>query len=476
MRRQLLRAIVMASALAALGHGATAHADWDVRRTGARELVEQAARALAARPEDAALAARLVRLAGKSGAPALRVRFEAPAREPGARYAEVAAYATLLLALGANEDAAVAFARAAALRPELAMLTGRARALERAGRPADALAAYDDAVARARAPAERRRLLEAQVALVPPGDAERELALRRALAALEPRSEDAAARVVDVLERLGRPAEAAELLEARDAADGGRWFERALRLAELRDAAGDAARAADVLAALLARLPRGQVERRRLAWTRALGIARHRDALPALAEALGRAPGPVEWDVLAQVRDELGDLEGALEAARRAAGVRPGPELGRRIVALLDRLGRDDEAVAVYEDLVRRAPDDPSWALELVERELRRGRRKPAEAHFDRAAARFGGSPSAMVRLAELASRWGEDERARAAWERVRRLAPRDEQGILGLGETQFASGKRELALKTWRSLREREPGIAGRLRLAEVLLDHDLL
>ncbi|HEV3032306.1 MAG TPA: tetratricopeptide repeat protein, partial [Polyangia bacterium] len=46
----------------------------------------------------------------------------------------------------------------------------------------------------------------------------------------------------------------------------------------------------------------------------------------------------------------------------------------------------------------------------------------------------------------------------------------------LGLGETQFASGKRELALKTWRSLREREPGVAGRLRLAEVLLDHDLL
>jgi tetratricopeptide (TPR) repeat protein len=198
--------------------------------------------------------------------------------------------------------------------------------------------------------------------------------------------------------------------------------------------------------------------------------------LPALAEALARAPGPVEWDVLAQVRDELGDLEGALEAARRAAGGRPAPELGRRIVALLDRLGRDDEAVAVYEDLARRAPDDPSWALELVERELRRGRRKPAEAHFDRAAARFAGSPSAMVRLAELASRWGEDERARAAWERVRRLAPRNEQGILGLGETQFASGKRELALKTWRGLREREPGVAGRLRLAEVLLDHDLL
>ncbi|HVR00862.1 MAG TPA: hypothetical protein VMT47_01910, partial [Polyangia bacterium] len=217
MRPRLLHAIVTASALAPLGRGAPAHADWDVRRTGDRGLVEQAARALAARPEDGALAARLVRLAGKSRAPALRARFEAPARPPDARYAEVAAYATILLALGANEDAAAAFARAAALRPELAMLTGRARALERAGRPADALAAYDDALARARAPAERRRLLEAEIPLLPPGDSERELALRRALATLEPRSEDAAARVADVLERLGRPAEAAELLEARAA-------------------------------------------------------------------------------------------------------------------------------------------------------------------------------------------------------------------------------------------------------------------
>ena len=275
---------------------------------------------------------------------------------------------------------------------------------------------------------------------------------------------------------MGGPAEAAALLEARDAPAGGRWFERGLRVAELRDAAGDGARATETLATLLARLPRADAERRRQAWTLAVAVARHLHPLPDLAAALARDPGPVEWDFLGQVRDELGDLEGALEAERRAAGTHPGPELGRRIAALLDRLGRDDEAVAVYEDLARRAGDDPSWALELVERELRRGRRKQGEAHFDRAAARFAGSPSAMIRLAELAGRWGEDERARAAWERVLRLAPRDEQALLGLGETQFAAGKRELALKTWRGLRGRAAGVAGHLRLAEVLLEHDLL
>ena len=473
MRPRLVVAVVLALAT----HATRADADWEVKRSRARSLEEQGERALAARPEDAALAARLVRLAGKVGAAALRARFEARAGATTARYADLAAYATLLAALGADDEAAAAFARAIAVRPEPAMLAGRARALARAGHHAEALAAIDEALARTTPPREKRRLLEDEVALLrPPAELERELTLRRALAALDPRSEDAAGHVADVLERLGRPAEAADLLEARPQ-DAATRFDRGLRVAALRDTAGDGARAAAILDELLRALPRGDNERRRLAWTRAVAVARHRDALPALAAALARGAGPVEWDVLGQVRDELGDLEGALEAEQRAAGAHPGPELGRRIIPLLDRLGRDDEAVTVYEDLARRAPTDPTWAVELVERELRRGLRKSADAHFDAAAARFSRSPSAMIRLAELAARWGEDARARAAWERAHTLAPRDEQAILGLGETQFATGKRALALRTWQALRAREPSaVAGRLRLAEVLLEHDLL
>jgi tetratricopeptide (TPR) repeat protein len=465
----------LAIGLVAFARATPARADWEVRRTSDHALVEQAARAFAARPADTALAARLARLAGKGGAAALRARFEGPANAPSAGYAALAAYATLLYALGADEDAAAAFARAAAARPDLAMFTGRARALARAGRRDEALGAYEEALAHASATADKRRLLEAELALLPPESLQRELELRRALSALEPRSDDDAARVADVLERLGRPGEAADLLEARPPA-GERWLERGLRVAELRDAAGDGARAAEGLSALLERLPRADLERRRQVWLRAVSVARRRDALPSLASALAREPGPVEWDVLGQVRDELGDLDGALEAERRAAGPRPPPELARRIATLLERLGRDDEALAVYEELARRAADDPAWATELVERELRRGHRKQGEAALDRAASRFSRNASATARLAELAGRWGLDDRARAAWERALRLAPRDEQALLGLGELLFSAGKRDLALKTWRGLREREPGVAGRLRLAEVLLEHDLL
>jgi tetratricopeptide (TPR) repeat protein/HEAT repeat protein len=466
-------------ALAMASGTGTARADWQIRRTNDRTLEEQAARALLSRPTDHALARRLVGLAGKAGGAALRARFQARAEAPAASYADVAACATLLMAFGAFDDAAAMFARAIALRPEPAALEGHARALARADRRAEAVLAYDRALAAVTAPTARRRLLEAQVSLLDDrSDGERELSIRRALLELTPRDDGAARRLVDALARAGRAGEAADVLESRlGARRGTATFDDVLRLAELRDAAGEGPRAAAALADLLAHLPLADEERRRLAWARTIIVARHHDGLPALAEGLSRATGPIELSVLGEVRDELGDLEGALEAIRRADRLRPSAELGRRIVALLDRLGRDDEAVAAYEALSRRDPADPRWPLELIERELRRGQRRRAGEHFDRAAARFARVPSATIRLAELAARWGEDRRALAAWERVRRIAPRDEQGILGLGETQFAAGKRAQAIATWQALRSRDPSaVAGHLRLAEVLLEHDLL
>jgi tetratricopeptide (TPR) repeat protein/HEAT repeat protein len=466
--------VILGLALAARATGA--RADWEVHRSSARPAREQAERALNEHPADAALARRLVTLAGKSGAAALRARFEARAVAPKAAFADVAAFATLLEAQGAFEDAATEFARAATLRPALAVLLGHARCLARAGRHADAVGAYDAVLAHVADARARRPILEAQVALLDErADLERELAIRRELAAAAPRSDEALFRVVDVLERLARPGEAADLLEARRTKSGALSFEDALRVAELRDAAGQGAQAADALATLIRQTPRSATERLRLAWARAVTVARRRDALPALAAALARAPGPVELDVLGQVREELGDLEGALAATRAAAHARPSAELGRRIITLLDRLGREDEAVAVYEDRARLEAGDPKWSLELVDRELRQGRRREAGVALDRAAAHFARSPSATLQLAELAARWGDDARALAAWERVRKLAPHDEQGILGLGELQFSGGKRALALRTWQALRGRG-GVAGRLRLGEVLLEHELL
>jgi tetratricopeptide (TPR) repeat protein/HEAT repeat protein len=473
-------AIGLAGVVAVLSASAPARGDWEVRRAHSIGLQEQATRALLERPHDDRLARQLIRLTGRAGIAQLRDHFQARAAAPGARYAEVAAWATLLAALGAHQDAADQYARAALLHPtDPAPFLGRARGLNAAGRRGEALGAYDEALQRTVAPSARRRILEAELTfLSQPGDLARELAIRRELAGMEPHADAPAENLADVLARLERPGDAAQVLEARlSSSPPTRRLNLALRVAELRDAAGDGEHAAAALAALLHQLPQTARQARMQVWLAAAKIARRRDTLPELAETLARDPGPVEWDVLGQIRDELGDLEGALDAARRAASSRPSVELARRIVALLDRLGRDDEAATAHETLTRLAPHEPRWTLELVERALRRGRRKQGDVLFDRAAARFARNLSALISLAELASRWGEDQRASATWERVRRLAPRDERGILGLAETQFAQNKKPLALSTWQALRGLESSrLAGHLHLGEVLLEHDLL
>jgi tetratricopeptide (TPR) repeat protein/HEAT repeat protein len=478
-----VRRLVFFAAVVVAGRAATARADWQVRRTDNGALVEQAARALGERPDDDALARRLVRIAGKGGSGHLVEEFRAAAGAVPPRYASIAAYAQLLLALGRFDEAVREFELALAARPgATAALVGRARALASAGHRTEALAAYDEALRAEQRPRERRRLLDAALALVAQGDdIEREIALRREVAALEPSNDAAAERLADALERAGRPADAAAVLEQRvpagRAGAAGARTDLVLRAATLRDAAGDSDRAASALSDLIRQLPAGAADWRRETWRRAVEVARHRNALPALAGELARAPGPVEWEMLSQVRDELGDLDGALEAARRAqAHERRNIELGRRIVALLERLGRDEEAAGAQEQLARMAPSDSRFTVELIEHELRRGRRKEGGEQFDRAATRFGHDAGALAALAELASRWGEDRRALAAWERVRQLNPRDEMAILGLGEVQFQRGKKDAALRTWQALRERErTPAAGHLRLAEVLLEHDL-
>ena len=204
-----------------------------------------------------------------------------------------------------------------------------------------------------------------------------------------------------------------------------------------------------------------------------------RDALPALAAARSRYAGPAPSSGTSSVRcaTRLGDLEGALEAEQRAAGAHPDPEkLGRRIIALLRsarprRRGR-------HRLRGPRAPraTDPTWALELVERELRRGLRKPADAHFDAAAALFsaqpvGDDPPRRAGRRALGRGW----RARAAWERAHARAarragdPRARRDAVRDGQ----AGARRCARS--QALRAREPSAVARgavLRLAEVLLE----
>src|SRR5690349_19136321 len=135
----------------------TAGADWQVHRDGSRALVDRAEQALRDRPDDEALARRLVQLAGRHQTAQLRERFRARAAA-STSYGPRAAYAQLLLALRDGAAAAAAFGEALGLSPEApAALAGRARALEMTG-SSEAVAAYELAIRQEPSAPARRRL------------------------------------------------------------------------------------------------------------------------------------------------------------------------------------------------------------------------------------------------------------------------------------------------------------------------------
>ncbi|MEA2699546.1 MAG: hypothetical protein QOI66_3817, partial [Myxococcales bacterium] len=316
--------------------------------------------------------------------------------------------------------------------------------------------------------------------LTDPADLEREVAVRRQLAQLMPRNPAVSDGLVAALAKAGHASDAAQVLEQRMRSAGGDRFSLGLRLAEMREASGDDDGAARVLAEL-----REQVtiagERRRALWSRTLEVARKRGQLTQLATDLSQHPGAIEWDVLSHVRDELGDPEGALAAARRAIAADPrNPDVRRWAVSLLDRLGQQDAAIAETEMLARLAPRDVRFAVEVIDRHFRRGPAAGGEAALDRSLAHFTNDARALAELAQVASRWSEDQRAIVAWQRLRRISPGDETAIVGLGEMYFQRGKKESALRTWRELLHPVAGqkagkVQGYLRFADVLMEHDL-
>ena len=391
----------------------------------------------------------------------------------------------------------------------LATYVGWAAALRSVGDRSRAIEAYRRALIIETRPQERRRLLhllvaaagEQQIQLAPQEHpppqrpvtqeqeaTESELAARRELVSLEPDSTDTALALADALERAGQPKQAAEVLQAlleREAlkhrpASRPAHVDMLLRIAALQESAGALDRAAEILAQVQRDVPASDAKRRREVWLRTMEIARRRGTLPALAKELEAAPqrGPAEWESLSEVRDELGDLNGALEAARHAQALQPrNLELGRRVAALLDRLGREAEVTAELAALARITPSDPRFTIDLIERQFRAAAKEEARAELDRAIARFANNPQALGQLADLAGRWSESHRALDAWQRLLRLSPHDEMAILGLGEVQFQSHRKDAAIHTWQALRSGRSSKADACaRLAEVLMEHDLL
>jgi tetratricopeptide (TPR) repeat protein len=227
-----------------------------------------------------------------------------------------------------------------------------------------------------------------------------------------------------------------------------------LRLRDLASARGDEGQASELMDSAMMEAVRDAAEFRGLCVR-----LRDQNQLPALAVVLEKriAAATSKEDQaeahceIAELREKLGQREGAIEAALQAVEIRPDdPELRRETRKLAARLNMGDEALARVEAIIdrrRRRGDGPLvarlllWAAELCETELADA---PRALEFCRRAGDTGEIPAeAMMAIARIALECDPGERAQAL-DRLERFV-RDEVTPAGQAEALFRLAEAEL-------------------------------
>ncbi len=214
-----------------------------------------------------------------------------------------------------------------------------------------------------------------------------------------------------------------------------------------------------------------------------IAIYRRNNDLPSLAayyEKTWRSRGFFEWKVLAGVYDEMGRIDDAIGAYRRALRLRPSALDARdRLIALFMRAGRKEEALKALEKQARLAPGEPRYLIRLAKMYWRRRRPKRALVLLGRCGRLFASDPSVHSVLADLYSRWGRPNLAFKEYQRLVRIDPAEPSHLVDLGEQYWQRGQTGKARALWRRMlgpglyRSKQEAYAA---LAQVLADHGLL
>ncbi len=383
------------------------------------------------------------------------------------------------------DKALSAYAQALTLSPPPAKAVrihaARADMLKQKGDPAAARKEYADALAAGPAQAEKRALLRALADLeLDDGNIGAAAARFKEYIELDPRDVTARVDYADALAKHDRGAEALaeyEEAEKRLATDPPRRVEVMVRRGAVLAALGRDDDAVAVYQKAEGELPRAHYLRREIA-ERTIALFRKKQdlrGLLALYEKTWRDRGHFEWDTLGRLYEETGDVDKALECYRKAVAASPSElETHRRLIAVLERTGRDEESLRQYETLVRVAPGEPRFQIELAERVFRKGDRARALALLKGVASRFYSDPGVHAALADLYSRWGEDKLALAEYEALTHLEPGDESHLVNLGEQYFQRGDKGRAVDVWKRLAGAKTA-EGAARLAEVYAEHDM-
>jgi tetratricopeptide (TPR) repeat protein len=241
--------------------------------------------------------------------------------------------------------------------------------------------------------------------------------------------------------------------------------------------AGEHARALETLARAQ-RLAAGAAGLRNAVAELRLSAHRRAGTLRALGDELS-AQAPRSFEdaaLLARVLEELGDVEQAQQALRRALAFKPKDAPTRlRLVRSLTSQGRLEEAIREHERLVESAPGEPAYVTGLAQTLLDSGQRAQALQLLQRTAQRFAGDARIARALLDVYARWGETERAREMVERLARIEPGDPSHMITLGQELLQRGDEAGSRAAFaRALERASDRAAAHAALGEIYLDHD--
>lgn len=378
-----------------------------------------------------------------------------------------------------------AFDKAAALKPDSGDPHLLIAAMHRDKREfAEAFAAYDKGIALIKDRAAKQEALRAAgEAAVEAKDGPKAEAYFDKMAETEPGNLFLRMQAAGALARLEKPDLAlAKWLEIEAKAGGNLqhlvviWKE----IAELQTQLGRFADAEATWRKGLERLPSTHYERRTFL-DGLVSVHRRDDRLRELiVELTPKAERDVELTlVVARLHEELAEDEEALRYYREAQKRKPNDEEPRMAaLGILERIGRPEEILQAWVDLVKAFPREPRHELKLAELYFQHNKPKDAGELLRRVSRNYPNDPGVHTQVVDQWLRYG-DRAARAEVENeykiLQRLEPNEPAHVMSLGEFYWSNKDSARAEATWARLIKmgKRPG-EGHLMLGETYAEHD--
>ncbi len=490
MRRFTLSILVALGLIAgsALHEPSLVHAqdDWGVKRDPFdKGLIKRYKSLLSRRPNDARALGKLMAMYRRYRSVGLLVREYETAQKRKPTFSNLMVLGYLQRHEGNADGALSHFTAAAALAPKRAIVHVELGKMLRAkGEPAKASEHFEKALALSTGKKEKMASLRALADLaMESGDIEAAKAHLESFIQLDPKNSQTLIELGEALAQHKRYDEAIAIFrksEAKLRGDPVGKVELVTRIGRALEGKGDSLAAVKEYERGIQIGGRGYYTTKELT-ARIISIYRQRQELDKLVTKFesqwkAKRRSHFEWDTLARLYEEMGMADKAIAAYRKATKSAPYElDTQRRLISLLENSGRESEALKQYESVIRVAPGEPRFQLELAKRYWRLGQPNAAMSMAKKIQSHFSSDAGVIASLADLYSAWDKPKEALIAYETLTRIEPNEPRHLENLGERHFQDGHKSKAEKAWQKIiRVKSADNYG--RLASIYAEHDML